>query len=77
MTLSQYAAIHLKVPMSGDPELDKMIRKNRRAEFMMRALASDSLKGVANPENIAMQARAITDSMLAEWEKEARDEKGD
>jgi hypothetical protein len=32
MTLPQYAAIRLKVPMSGNPEIDKMIRKSRRQE---------------------------------------------
>jgi hypothetical protein len=30
MTLTQYAAIHLKVPRSGDPDIDAMIRKSRR-----------------------------------------------
>jgi hypothetical protein len=30
MTLTQYAAIRLKVPMSGDKELDAMIRESRR-----------------------------------------------
>jgi hypothetical protein len=48
MTIKQYAAVHLKVPMSGDPELDKMIRESRRLDFMGQAvaglLAGDNLK---------------------------------
>jgi hypothetical protein len=32
MTLRQYAAIHLKVPQSGDPDIDAMIRKSRMAD---------------------------------------------
>jgi hypothetical protein len=33
MALKKYAAIKLKVPRSGDPEIDAMIRESRRAEF--------------------------------------------
>lgn len=33
MTLRQYAAIQLRVPMSGDDELDSMIREARRLDM--------------------------------------------
>mgnify|MGYP001263604257 CR=1 FL=1 len=33
MSLKEYAAIHLKVPLSGTPWLDEMIQKARRDEF--------------------------------------------
>lgn len=33
MSLQAYAAIHLKVPLSGTPWLDEMIQKTRRDEF--------------------------------------------
>lgn len=33
MTLKEYAAIHLKVPLSGTPWLDEMIEASRRDDF--------------------------------------------
>jgi hypothetical protein len=39
MTLKKYAAIKLHVPMSGDVELDAMIRESRRADFAEAAMA--------------------------------------
>lgn len=33
ITIREYAAIHLKVPMSGNAELDKMIRLSRRLDW--------------------------------------------
>lgn len=38
MSLKQYAAIHLKVPMSGTPWLDEMIEASRRDEFAKASL---------------------------------------
>lgn len=38
MTLRQYAAIHLRVPDSGEEWLDAMIERARRDEFAGRAL---------------------------------------
>lgn len=38
MNLHAYAAIHLRVPASGIPELDAMIRQARRQEMVGRAL---------------------------------------
>jgi hypothetical protein len=74
MTLKEYAAIRLKVPRSGDPEIDAMIRESRRAEFAAAALA-----GICCKENwddgeenvVAGWSWDLADAMLAEWEKEA------
>jgi hypothetical protein len=79
MTLRQYAAIKLKVPRSGDPDIDAMIRESRRAEFMGQAMAAITAKvyktkdynGSFIFEDIANEARVMADAMLAEWEKES------
>jgi cobalamin biosynthesis Co2+ chelatase CbiK len=74
MTLKQYAAIKLKVPRSGDPELDAMIRESRRADFAQAALiglfvVDGYIDGVV-AQSVAGQAFKMADVMLAEWEKE-------
>jgi hypothetical protein len=73
MTLPQYAAITLKVPRSGDPDIDAMIRESRRAEFAEAALI-EFASGVvwekqADYERAAKVAFEMADAMLAEWEK--------
>jgi hypothetical protein len=76
MTLTQYAAIHLKVPMSGDPELDEMIRESRRLDFAGQALAgmlaeSDSTvlpSGETVTSFISLCALEYADGLLAKWE---------
>jgi hypothetical protein len=76
MTLPQYAAIHLRVPMSGDPGLDAMIRESRRMDFMGQAvaglLAGDNLKDETS-EGYARRAYGAANALLAVWEDEARD----
>jgi hypothetical protein len=73
MTRKMYAAIHLKVPRSGDPDLDAMIRESRRAEFagqiMAGMLAWEKTK--VDPEGESEVAFAFADAMLAKWEKGA------
>jgi hypothetical protein len=79
MTLKQYAAIHLKVPRSGDSEIDGVIRESVRKDFMLTALAGICAKvyktkdynGPFTFEEIADESRIMADAMLAEWEKEA------
>jgi hypothetical protein len=75
MSLRQYAAIRLKVPMSGDADIDAMIRESRRAE-----LAGQILSGLTSGiiweeqrdyERAAKVARGVADAMIAELEKEA------
>ncbi len=70
----EYAAIHLCVPMSGDAELDAMIRRAQRVR-----LAGMALSGMSkHDDNVYTQARAITlaisadqyaDALPAELEK--------
>lgn len=65
MTLRQYAAIHLRVPLSGEPWLDEMIREAQRMELMGQALTGllGDLHGT--PNGYANDAREIADAMLA------------
>jgi hypothetical protein len=74
MTLTQYTAIHLKVPMSGDPELDKMIRESRRLDFAGQALAGHCVEfpemGMIVPKEGAEWCYRMADAMLAEWKKD-------
>jgi hypothetical protein len=80
MTKYEYAAIHLKVPRSGDKELDDMIRQSRRAEFAKAALGIIAEKRMSWPESnyrndwqnyLANDCFLVAEAMLAEWEKEA------
>jgi hypothetical protein len=75
LTAKQYAAIHLKVPRSGDPELDAMIRESRRAEFAENvidtAFCQYAAVGKKNPsiDEVVAMAHKIANAMIAEWEK--------
>jgi hypothetical protein len=78
MTLKQYAAIQLRVPRSGDPEVDAMIWESRKAGVMEKAMEGLLAFGyVPNDqrqnwyEAIAQESHSIAESMLVEWEKEA------
>jgi hypothetical protein len=80
LTIKQYAAIHLKVPRSGDPEIDAMIRESQRAEFAGQALAGISYEYFSNDINrgsakadisqIAHCALLVADAMIAKLENE-------
>jgi hypothetical protein len=83
MTLKQYAAITLKVPRSGDPELDAMILESRRADFAEKAMEgmvfqmfseTDERINRSTAKNFSEQVGFLADAMLAEWEK-AKEEK--
>jgi hypothetical protein len=71
MTLRQYAAIKLRVPRSGDPELDAMIRESRRADFAGQAMAGLFWRGHKNMflGDLVEKAYEAADATLAEWEK--------
>ena len=58
MTLRQYAAIHLRVPNSGDDWLDDMIAKARRVDAAEKAMQG-LLAGVDDPhlDSVATIAR--------------------
>ena len=71
LTKREYAAIHLRVPQSGNPELDTMIREAQRNE-----LAARSLQGIlSNPQysgedsQLVNAAYEMADAMLKEREK--------
>jgi hypothetical protein len=77
MTLPQYAAIHLRVPCSGDPDLDEAIRQSRRVEFVERQLAGMFIEGSSyvdqdTADRIAAQAFRVADALLAEWGEGAK-----
>jgi hypothetical protein len=80
MTLKQYAAIQLRVPRSGDSEIDAMIRESRRAEFAGQAMKIITDRCMTWPDSLiqggwqdyaACESFVLADAMLAEWEKEA------
>ena len=66
LTAKQYAAIHLRVPRSGDPDIDAMIRENRRAAFAEQVLADGN---VLYTDVVVKRAFEFAGAMLAEWEK--------
>jgi hypothetical protein len=66
MTLKQYAAIRLKVPRSGDPEIDDMIRESRRLDFAEKTSFDGNMRFLKEE---AHRAVSFADAMLAEWER--------
>jgi hypothetical protein len=79
MTLKEYAAIRLKVPRSGDPDIDAMIRESLWKDFAEAALKGISQEYFSNDfntgsakadiSNIAHCARLVADAMLAQMDK--------
>jgi hypothetical protein len=76
MTLRQYAAINLKVPRSGDADIDAMIRESRRAEFIGRILSGQVFKEICDEhrsyERIAEVVCYTADAMLNELEEKEK-----
>jgi hypothetical protein len=69
MTLKAYAAIRLKVPRSGDLELDAMIRESVRRDFAEKALVGNVFgENVHDKAALAVSCYKVADAMLAEWE---------
>jgi len=64
MSLRQYAAIQLKVPNSGIPELDAMIRQARREEMVGRALQGLLATGIWTVNECASNAEAAADAAI-------------
>ena len=77
MATKEYAAIHLKVPRSGDEELDAMIRESRRADLaecvMTWLLAWETDGNVLYTDVASKRAFEFADAVLAEWEKEEKE----
>jgi hypothetical protein len=68
MTLRQYAAIKLRVPRSGDPDIDAMIRERQRVDFAQASMMA-SIAAKLAADNLAKVSFMDADAMLAEWEK--------
>ncbi len=68
MTLREYAAIRLKVPDSGNPELDKMIRASLRNDLAAKAMQGFAASDAEWQDNTSLAACAYSwaDAMLAE-----------
>lgn len=66
-TLRVYAAIHLKVPQSGIPALDDMIRESRRLDFIAATLTGDRANGNIEmiPSTHANEAVAQANELMA------------
>jgi len=73
MTLREYAAIHLKVPNSGNPELDEMIDKSVWRDYAAAAMSGliplDTEYENRSPSGTAREASEYADAMLAERAK--------
>lgn len=70
LTLRQHAAIAMRVPMSGDPELDAMIREARRldaAEKVLQGIVSVLHEGIrpTDIKHLATDALNISSALLA------------
>jgi hypothetical protein len=77
LTAKQYAAIHLKVPRSGDPELDAMIRESRRLQLVGQVavgIMTNPNDVQLTPPDMAKICCNVVDAILAEWEKKAESE---
>lgn len=80
LSAREHAAIQLRVPNSGTPWLDEMIRKSLRQEFAKAAMQGliASPRVIANnsnepiqltPENYAVACVVSADALIAELEK--------
>lgn len=81
MEMGEYAAIHLKVPNSGTPWLDDMIRESRRLDLAAKAMQGIVMvlhQGIRPADIPAMCADAygIADAMLDEAGKTAAKAEG-
>lgn len=67
MTLREYAAIHLKIPDSGNDWIDEMIRKSNHIaqRNYFAAKASPEFIGFSTPESGARAAYEWANAMLA------------
>lgn len=68
ITKREQACIDLRIPESGDAELDALIRKARRQEFAAKAMQALSSGGL-DPVYTAPRAIEYADALLAEQER--------
>lgn len=64
ISFKEMAAMHLKVPMSGNPWLDEMIQKSRRDEF-----AKSIIEGGWDNELIVERAFKLADALIKAADK--------
>lgn len=72
MSLRQYAAIHLRVPESGDVWLDAMIERANREELAkaaLQGLLADPETANATRKTFAIGSYKFADAMLSEGRK--------
>lgn len=72
LNIREYAALTLRVPDSGIPELDAMILEARRLDYAGQALIATTAKleyGVFYEQDATVQAYAMADAMIAERNK--------
>lgn len=72
MRLQEYAAIHLKVPMSGTPWLDEMIEASRRDEFAKAFIMSGRGDHFADPYYYTDKILAASDKQKIDSEEYKR-----
>jgi hypothetical protein len=69
MTKQEFACIHLRVPKTGDADLDAIIREARRDEFAGLAMASlIECQGGLLPTQLTAEAIKRADTLLAALE---------
>lgn len=73
LSMRQAVALTLRVPDSGTPWIDDMIRRSLRAEFAkaaMQGICGDGIPGSHHkPNQTAADAASYADALLAELEK--------
>ncbi len=74
MTVRQYAAIHLRVPESGDDWLDAMIRKanlrDTAAQAMAGMLGGETEDSAFSEDVAADRARRMAEAVLRETDED-------
>jgi hypothetical protein len=70
MTLQEYAAIHLCVPMSGNDELNAMIRRAQRERLagQVAGNCAMNISGTEEIEQLAFDVYKIADALIAAGE---------
>lgn len=74
ITIREHAAIELRIPHSGDDQIDAMIRKaNRRdlAKAAMQGRVACSTIRTDDPEAYARDSVKLADALIVKLEKEA------
>lgn len=74
LTRIEHAVILLRVPMSGDDEIDAMIRAANRKDFAaiaMQAYVAGGFNSTFTNEELALLSAKKADALIAELERKA------